>query len=103
MEPNFKAPKMTAAEKAAARRHMRLVKELNCVICNRSGPSDAHHCFHGRYSTAKATDWQVIPLCRECHLTGPAAIHKQKATWAEHNGPDTDYLLIVQEQLEEMR
>ncbi len=103
MKPNFKAPKMTAAEKAAARRHMRRVKELPCVICLRPGPSDAHHVFCGRYGTRKASDFEVIPLCRLCHLDGELAIHRGKASWIERNGPDTAYLLIVQEQLEEMR
>ena len=54
--------------------------------------SDAHHVICGRHSARKASDWDVIPLCRSCHLDGPHAIHNGKASWIERNGPDTDYI-----------
>ncbi|OOY15104.1 DUF968 domain-containing protein [Thioclava sp. DLFJ4-1] len=102
--PNMRGPLGLKAEKpangtAAGIRHMNRVKQLPCVICGKPGPSDAHHVICGRYSQAKASDFQTIPLCKECHQWGPLAIHNGKASWIERNGPDTDYLPIVADML----
>ena len=68
------------------------VKKLPCVICGRSGPSDAHHTFCGRYGSRRTSDFDVIPLCKDCHQDGPNAIHRNKKSWIARNGPDTDYI-----------
>jgi hypothetical protein len=86
-----RAAKYKGPEGRAALDYMGAVKRLPCVICGQ-GPCEAHHCFNGRYSTAKASDYAVIPLCRECHLDGPEAIHRKKRTWAEKYGPDHSYI-----------
>jgi len=72
--------------------HMRRVKALPCVICGSPPPSDAHHCICQRYGTRKSSDFNVIPLCRKCHLDGPYAIHKGKQSWITRNGMDYDYI-----------
>ena len=84
---------------AAGRRHMGRVKALDCVVCGRAGPSDAHHCFHGRYGSRKSSDFEVIPLCRWCHHDGPDSIHQNKNGWREVNGNDFDYLPVVADML----
>jgi hypothetical protein len=84
---------------AKGRAHMARVKALPCVICGKPGPSDAHHVFCGRYGQSKASDFETIPLCKECHQIGPLAIHNDKAGWIARNGPDTDYLPVVADQL----
>jgi hypothetical protein len=76
------------------------VKALPCIICHKPGPSDAHHCIVGRYGTAKASDFDTIPLCKSCHQDGLTAIHRNKRAWVERNGPDYDYLPIVAKMLE---
>lgn len=96
--PNFKAPKV-ANGTAAGMRHMRRVKQLPCVICGRSGPSEAHHVFCGRYGQRKASDFETIPLCLSCHRIGPHAIHNAKETWERINGPDYEYLAVVADML----
>jgi hypothetical protein len=53
-----------------------------------------HHVICGRYSQQKASDFDTIPLCFECHL-GPKGIHAGKETWVALNGPDTDFLTVV--------
>jgi len=78
------------------------VKQLPCAICRKPGPSDAHHCFHGRYGTNKAPDRATIPLCKAHHQDGPEAIHNGKATWAEKHGPDYSYLPWVESMLGEI-
>jgi hypothetical protein len=77
---------------------MARVKQLPCVVCHRPGPSAVHHCICGRFSQAKAGDFQTIPLCWECHQ-GPQGIHASKDAWVEANGPDTDFLPVVADML----
>lgn len=120
-QPNFKTPKapkkpkqrmrQVSAKKAAHRASdagreglewMRRVKQLPCVICGKHGPSDAHHVFHSRYGTRKASDFEVIPLCKSHHQDGPEAIHNDKAAWLEKHGPDYSYLPHVAVQLGEV-
>jgi len=79
-------------EGQAALAYMRAVKGLPCCICGHPPPSDAHHPICGRYGTRKASDWDVIPLCKAHHQDGPDAIHNNKALWASRHGPDTDYI-----------
>lgn len=81
-------PKRSAAEE----RHIEAVKSLRCAICGRSGPSDAHHCFHDRFGARRVSDYEVIPLCKAHHQDGPDAIHKIKATWRKKWGPDHSYI-----------
>lgn len=83
----------------ASRDYMRRVKELPCVICGKPGPSDAHHVICDRYGTDKASDYDTIPLCRDCHMDGPNAIHRGKASWVAKYGPDHSYLEQVRRML----
>lgn len=88
-----------SAEGKRALEWMALVKGLPCVVCGKPGPSDAHHVCHDRFGTAKASDFDVIPLCRGHHTEGPEAIHNGKTTWREKHGPDYGYLPLVSAQL----
>lgn len=83
--------------------HMRRVKMLPCVICKRPGPSDAHHIICDRYGSAKASDFETIPLCKSCHQDGPEAIHNGKASWVKRHGPDHSYLPLVDQWLRAMK
>lgn len=94
-----KAAHKASAEGKAGREHMARVKALPCVICGRPGPSDAHHVFHGRYGTRKASDMHVISLCKIHHQDGPDAIHNGKASWAAKYGFDYEYLPVVADML----
>lgn len=78
-----------------ARDHMAKVAQLPCVCCRRPGPSEVHHCISGRYGQAKASDFETIPLCDDCHRLGPLAIHRSKRAWEEANGPDYGFLPVV--------
>lgn len=80
---------------AKAKRHLEAVKALPCVICHAPPPSDAHHVICGRYGQRKASDFEVIPLCKSCHQEGPMAIHNGKASWIQRNGMDCDFLPVV--------
>ena len=87
-----KAAYRASSEGKAAREYMGLVKQLPCAVCSAAGPSDAHHVFHGRYGTRKASDFDIIPLCKRHHQDGPDAIHNIKETWAARHGPDYGYI-----------
>lgn len=79
--------------------HMRAVKQLPCVVCGSAPPSDAHHVIHDRFSGKKASDLDVIPLCKAHHQNGPEAIHNAKRSWREKHGPDHAFLPLVKEWL----
>ena len=83
---------------ARAKAHLARVKALPCVVCHRPGPSDAHHVFCGRYGNRKASDFETIPLCKDCHQ-GPHGIHTAKAAWIAVNGNDFDFLPVVDDML----
>lgn len=92
--PRFKQGKPKRGT-AAGKAHMRRVKQLPCVICRKPPPSDAHHVFHDRGGSIRASDFETIPLCKDCHQDGPMAIHRIKDTWREMHGPDWGYLPLV--------
>ena len=69
MQSKNKKP-MTAAE----RDHVTRVKELDCVVCGESGPSDAHEIEQGLWYLACA-------LCKDCHQGSFNGIHGQKRAW----------------------
>lgn len=96
-----KKAKQRASEAGkAALEHMAQVKLLPCVVCGKPGPSDVHHCIHGRYSARRASDFETIPLCVECHrYPYPLAIHSGKQSWLQRNGPDYEFLPVVAEML----
>ena len=87
-----KQRKASADGKAGAL-HMGKVAQLPCVICG-SWPVHVHHCISGRFGQRKASDFDTIPLCWECHL-GPQGIHASKHAWEAQNGPDTGFLSVV--------
>lgn len=62
--------KLTAADRA----HLGRVKELPCSVCDRSGPSDAHHVVQGQQYT-------TVALCRDCHQGPVMGWHGQKRAW----------------------
>ena len=82
---------------SASRAHMARVAQLACVCCG-AMPVSVHHCISGRFSQAKASDFDVIPLCHH-HHQGAAGIHAGKATWEALWGADTDYLAVVADML----
>jgi hypothetical protein len=74
-----------------SRLYMQAVKQLPCVCCS-IAPTDAHHVIHDRFGNEKASDWDVIPLCKAHHQDGREAIHNGKETWREKWGPDHSYV-----------
>jgi hypothetical protein len=66
---NKKAP--TVSE----RRHIARIKEMDCVVCDASGPSECHEINQGQWFTS-------MPLCPDCHRGNLNGIHGQKRMWS---------------------
>ena len=62
--------KLTAKEKA----YLGLIKEMRCVVCDATGPSDAHHVKQHR-------QYICIPLCKDCHTGSKNGWHGQRNMW----------------------
>lgn len=69
MQSKNKKP-MTTAE----RKHVAKVKELDCIICGASGPSEAHEPNQGLW-------WLSIALCPDCHRGNHNGIHGLGRAW----------------------
>ena len=57
------------------RTHIARIKEMDCAVCGRSGPSDAHH-------IEQHQQYLCIPLCKDCHQGSLNGIHGQKRIWS---------------------
>lgn len=77
-------PSMTAAE----RRHVARIKEMSCVVCNASGPSEAHEIQQGQWFTS-------LPLCVDCHRGPILGIHGQKRAWTIRKMDELEALNIL--------
>jgi len=75
--------------------HMRRVKQLPCICCGKSGPSEAHHC---RSDGMMRDDYKTIPLCTDCHR-GQQGYHAAKSTWEATYGKDYEFLAVVADAL----
>ena len=82
-------------------KYLAWIHEQHCIICEMHGepqnsPTQAHHCIHGRHSTAKAPDSLCIPLCEGHHQglfdTTKIAVHREPKKWQTLYGQDTDYV-----------
>lgn len=76
-------PKPTAAES----RHIKRVAELQCSVCDQTGPSEVHEIRQGQWFTS-------IALCTDCHR-GTAGWHGTKALWRVRKMDELDALNIT--------
>jgi len=63
-------PKITSSE----RDHVTTIKEMNCVVCDATGPSDCHELKQGSWFIS-------IPLCKDCHTGSKNGWHGQRNMW----------------------
>lgn len=83
---NKKAP--TSAE----RRHITLVKQLPCSVCDTPGPSDAHEIKQGQWFTS-------VALCKDCHQGAFNGWHGQRRLWSIKKMDELDALAVTVERL----
>ncbi|WP_349609118.1 hypothetical protein [Cupriavidus sp. DF5525] len=55
-------------------KHIEVIKQMPCGVCDEPGPSDAHELNQGQWFTS-------IPLCRSCHMSDFNGIHGQQRIW----------------------
>lgn len=67
------------------RDHLGRVKEMDCVVCDAPGPSDAHHIRQDLAFTC-------LPLCKSCHQGSISGWHGQKAAWKIKHWDELDAL-----------
>lgn len=58
----------------AERAHLARVKDLDCSVCDKPGPSEAHHIRQGDQYTA-------VALCPECHRGPSMGWHGGRIAW----------------------
>lgn len=73
---------------AQERRHLALVKELPCSVCDEPGPSDAHHIKQG-------SQYTCVALCKACHQGAILGWHGQKRMWALKKMDELDALNVT--------
>lgn len=106
MTARFKPPKALKDDA-----YLMAVRLLPCCICvafgeRQTSHTQAHHWIMGRGGTRKTPDGQAIPLCEGHHQgnfdTSKIAIHREPDAWREAYGPDTDYIAVTQDKVEQM-
>lgn len=73
------------------RAHLERVKRLNCSLCDKEGPSFAHH-------TRQDCAWLVVALCWDCHQ-GQNGWHGNKSLWRIRKMDEWDALGVTIERL----
>jgi hypothetical protein len=73
---------------AAEREHMARVKALPCSVCDRPGPSEAHH-------IKQQDHWTCVALCSDCHRGSGNGLHGQRAMWRIHKLDEVGALSIT--------
>lgn len=66
--------KNSKAFTATESQHLADVKALPCSVCDRAGPSEAHHIVQGDHFT-------TVAVCEDCHRGSLNGIHGRKTMW----------------------
>ena len=74
------------------RKHLAMVKELPCSVCNSPPPSDAHHVKQHR-------QYLCIALCKDCHQGSFNGLHGQKRMWSVMKMDEEDALNVTIERI----
>ena len=80
--------KLTAKERV----HIERVKELSCSVCDRPGPSEAHH-------LKQSLQRCVVALCPECHRDNEMGWHGRKTAWRVRKMDELDALDVTLKRL----
>lgn len=84
-------PGMTPLEEG----HVLSVKWLPCSVCDKPGPSTAHHIRQGVH-------WLVVALCQDCHQGSLNGWHGQRrGAWAVKKMDELDALAVTLRRLAE--
>jgi hypothetical protein len=73
---------------AKERVHLGRIKEQPCSVCDKPGPSEAHHIRQGE-------QYLCIPLCSDCHRGPVLGLHGQKRAWAVRKMDELSALAVT--------
>jgi len=76
----------------AERAHIEQVKTLSCSVCDKPGPSDAHH-------IRQSQPYTCVALCKSCHQDSKLGWHGQKIMWKIHKMDELDALNVTYRRL----
>jgi hypothetical protein len=76
------------AQTADERRHLEVLAQMPCALCESFGPSEVHEIKQGQWFTS-------IPLCAECHRGPLMGLHGQKRGWALRKMDELDALAVT--------
>lgn len=68
--------------------HIQRIKEMDCVVCEASGPSECHEIEQGLWFLS-------LPLCPDCHRGQLNGIHGQRRMWAIKKMTELDALNVT--------
>lgn len=92
---NFKPPRSERRHKNSPTKqrpgmseaHLAAVRKLQCCVCGKPGPSEAHHLRIERGMGQKAPDRCTVPLCWEDHIGGTHLVgSKKEGKWFADRG-----------------
>lgn len=74
------------------RAHIEAVKMLPCSVCNKPGPSVAHH-------IRQDNPYTCVALCQSCHQDPHNGIHGRKAIWNIYKMDELTALAVTVQRL----
>ena len=86
------------AEVVTAKARKSKVSELGCILCADLGfagtPANLHHVREGQGMSQRASDWLVIPLCKQ-HHQGKGGIHDKEEFYRRYRMDELDLLAMT--------
>lgn len=80
----------------AEREHVEKVKSVDCSVCDKRGPNQAHEPVQGLY-------YITISLCLDCHTNPLLGWHGQKRNWAIYKMTELKALNITLKRVNALR
>lgn len=78
------------------RAYLARVKQLPCSVCDKPGPSHAHH-------IKQSTAYLCVALCDDCHTGSFNGIHGQRRIWSVKKMGEYDALAVTIRRLAEAK
>lgn len=70
------------------RAHLERVRSLSCSVCDKPGPSSAHHIRQGLH-------FATVALCWDCHQSEHFGWHGRRVNWKIRKVDELDALAVT--------
>lgn len=73
-----RAPRSAPGSRGPSRdwRYRAWIRSFPCAICGTMRNIEAAHTGHDGATSQKSSDYSAVPLCGDCHRSGPQAYHR---------------------------